>query len=74
MKILCIGAHPDDNEFRCGGLALKLKAKGHEVQFLSACNGDRGHQTMTLVDKDFHSYCCLGFVRFAYVSCLYTTI
>ena len=48
MKLLCIGAHPDDNEFRCGGLALKLKAKGHEVQFLSACNGDRGHQTMSL--------------------------
>ena len=24
MKVLMIGAHQDDNEFRCGGTAYKL--------------------------------------------------
>lgn len=48
MKLLVIGAHPDDNEFRCGGIAYKYKQLGHEVQFLTVCNGCRGHQSMTL--------------------------
>ena len=34
-----IGAHQDDNEFECGGLAAKLIKAGHTVQFLSMCNG-----------------------------------
>ena len=47
MRILMIGAHQDDNEFRCGGLAYKLVKKGHEVRFLSMCNGCGGHHIMT---------------------------
>lgn len=47
MKILMIGAHQDDNEFRCGGLAHKLVKKGHEVKFLSMCNGCGGHHIMS---------------------------
>ncbi len=47
MKILMIGAHQDDNEFRCGGLAKKYVQKGHEVTFLSMCNGCGGHHIMT---------------------------
>ena len=47
MKILMIGAHQDDNEFRCGGLAHKYVKLGHEVTFLSACNGCGGHHIMT---------------------------
>ena len=47
MKILMIGAHQDDNEFRCGGIAYKLVQKGHEVRFLSMCNGCGGHHIMT---------------------------
>ena len=47
MKILMIGAHQDDNEFRCGGLASKLVKNGHEVYFLSACNGCGGHHILT---------------------------
>ena len=47
MKVLMIGAHQDDNEFRCGGLAHKLVKKGHEVTFLSMCNGCGGHHIMT---------------------------
>ena len=42
-----IGAHQDDNEFRCGGITAQLKAKGHDVRFLSMCNGSGGHHIMT---------------------------
>ena len=48
MKLLVIGAHPDDNEFRCAGIAYKYKQLGHEVQFLTVCDGCRGHQSMTV--------------------------
>ena len=47
MKVLMIGAHQDDNEFRCGGTAYKLVQKGHEVRFLSMTNGCGGHHIMT---------------------------
>lgn len=47
MKILMIGAHQDDNEFQCGGLASKLIKTGHTVQFLSMCNGCGGHHILT---------------------------
>lgn len=46
MKILFIGAHQDDNEFRCGGIAYKYVQMGHEVCFLSVCNGCGGHHIM----------------------------
>jgi len=47
MKILMIGAHQDDNEFRSGGLANKYVKMGYEVRFLSLCNGCGGHHIMT---------------------------
>ena len=47
MRVLMVGAHQDDNEFRSGGLAHKLVKNGHTVQFLSCCNGCGGHHIMT---------------------------
>lgn len=47
MKILMIGAHQDDNEFMCGGLASKYVKLGYEVKFLSLCNGCGGHHILT---------------------------
>lgn len=47
MKILMIGAHQDDNEFRCGALAYKYVQMGYDVRFLSMCNGCGGHHIMT---------------------------
>lgn len=41
--ILCIGAHPDDNEICVGGTAARWRARGDEVQFVSLTNGDKGH-------------------------------
>lgn len=47
MRVLMIGAHQDDCEFRCGGLASKLVKRGHTVKFLSMCDGSGGHHIMT---------------------------
>lgn len=47
MRILMIGAHQDDNEFRCGGLAHKYVQMGYDVRFLSLCNGCGGHHILT---------------------------
>lgn len=46
-RFLMIGAHPDDMELRCGGLALRLRQKGHRVMFLSMTDGSAGHHEMT---------------------------
>ena len=46
IRALMIGAHPDDCEFLTGGLAAKYRAQGHAVKFVSATNGNAGHQTM----------------------------
>ena len=43
LKILAIGAHPDDCESKCAGAAAKWAAKGHTVRFVSATNGGSGH-------------------------------
>lgn len=45
MKILIIGAHPDDAEFAAGGTSRKFVRAGHEVKWISMTNGDAGHQT-----------------------------
>lgn len=46
MRILMIGAHPDDCEFRCSGLAAKYVKDGHQVRFLSLCDGSGGHHEL----------------------------
>ncbi len=47
LKVLMIGAHLDDNDFQGGGTALKYIKAGHEVRFISLCNGCGGHHTHT---------------------------
>lgn len=43
LRVLCFGAHPDDAEYKAGGVAAKWAAKGHKVKFVSVTNGDIGH-------------------------------
>ncbi|AEN73188.1 LmbE family protein [Rhodothermus marinus SG0.5JP17-172] len=43
LRILCIGAHPDDCDVKMGGTAALFAAMGHQVKFLSVTNGDAGH-------------------------------
>jgi LmbE family N-acetylglucosaminyl deacetylase len=47
LKLLILGAHPDDCEFHCGGLAATYRQLGHEVKFVSVTNGESGHHEMT---------------------------
>jgi len=46
LRIICFGAHPDDAEIRCGGVAALWAAEGHHVKFVSVTNGDIGHWAM----------------------------
>ncbi len=46
LNILCFGAHPDDCDFRHGGMAMLYRALGHRVKFISMTNGDTGHYSM----------------------------
>lgn len=46
VRVICFGAHPDDNEFRAGGVASMWAARGHHVKFVSCTNGDIGHWGM----------------------------
>jgi N-acetylglucosamine malate deacetylase 1 len=43
LRLLVIGAHPDDAEYRAGGLAALYRRLGHEVRFVSVTNGESGH-------------------------------
>jgi LmbE family N-acetylglucosaminyl deacetylase len=45
LRIIAIGAHPDDCDQRAGGTAARWAAAGHQVKFLSVTNGDAGHQS-----------------------------
>lgn len=46
LRVLCIGAHPDDCEIQFGGTAARFTGSGHAVKFLSVTNGDAGHQVL----------------------------
>ena len=43
LRLMVIGAHPDDAEYKAGGLAAIYRHLGHEVQFVSVTNGESGH-------------------------------
>lgn len=43
LRLLIIGAHPDDADYHAGGLAALYRAAGHEVRMVSLTNGDAGH-------------------------------
>ena len=47
LRLLVIGAHPDDCEYRAGGLAALYAAAGHRVKFVSLTNGESGHHRIS---------------------------
>ena len=47
LKVMFVGAHPDDPDVRCSGFARTLVEAGHRVRFVALCNGNKGHQFMT---------------------------
>ncbi|WP_299781576.1 PIG-L deacetylase family protein [uncultured Formosa sp.] len=46
LRIIAIGAHPDDCDMKFGGTAALYAQLGHKVKFLALTNGDAGHQNM----------------------------
>ena len=47
MKVLAVGAHPDDLEFLCAGTLAKYKRQGHAVAMAVATNGEVGSPTLS---------------------------
>jgi LmbE family N-acetylglucosaminyl deacetylase len=47
LRLLIIGAHPDDADFHAGGLAAYYCAAGHVVKMVSVTNGDAGHHEIS---------------------------
>lgn len=46
LRILVIGAHPDDADYSAGGTVALYRSLGHTVKMISMTNGEAGHQTM----------------------------
>jgi N-acetylglucosamine malate deacetylase 1 len=42
MRVLAVGAHPDDLEILCGGTLARFAQEGHEVVMCNVSLGDRG--------------------------------
>lgn len=47
FTLLCIGAHPDDCEFQCSGLAAKCADAGARVVIVSVTDGRSGHHELS---------------------------
>lgn len=50
LRILVIGAHPDDADIMAGGTAALWARQGHVVKFVSVTNGDAGHHRLSGIE------------------------
>lgn len=46
LRVLAVGAHPDDLEILCGGTLAKYAKLGHKVIMAHLLNGNKGHYEM----------------------------
>jgi len=46
MRVLAVGAHPDDVEIFCSGTLIKCVERGDTVIICYACSGDLGHMVI----------------------------
>src|SRR4051794_38739547 len=46
LRILILGAHPDDVDIKAGGSTALWTAAGHQVKLVSVTDGGAGHQTL----------------------------
>jgi len=47
LRILVLGAHPDDADYKAGGTASIWSRLGHEVKLVSVTNGGAGHHQLS---------------------------
>lgn len=47
IRLLIIGAHPDDADIHAGCTAMRFAQAGAKVRMVSLTNGNKGHQTMS---------------------------
>ena len=47
LRVVCLGAHPGDPEFGCGGTMAKFAKAGHEVSFIYLTRGEAGDPSKT---------------------------
>lgn len=52
MKILVVGAHPDDPESGCGGMAANCVQQGHDVVFMYCTPFRRGREYFKRPEKE----------------------
>ena len=55
MKIIAIGAHPDDLEYGCGGTLYKLARAGHQINLLVMTRGEMGGEPDLRQKEQEHS-------------------
>lgn len=60
MKILAIGAHPDDIEFGCGGTMIKYADRGHQLYLLVMTKGGLGAAASTRKGEQLDAKTLLG--------------
>ena len=63
MKILAIGAHPDDIEFGCSGAMIKYADRGHRLFLMIMTEGDLGAPKPTRKTEQIDSQAILGVER-----------
>src|SRR5260370_414134 len=51
LKIVCVGAHPDDPESGCGGTLARYAELGHRVTVLYLTRGERGIPRQSYPEK-----------------------
>jgi LmbE family N-acetylglucosaminyl deacetylase len=51
LNIVCIGAHPGDPEFGCGGTMAKYAEAGHNVTFLYLTRGEAGDPSKSYAES-----------------------
>ena len=60
LRILAIGAHPDDIEYGCGGTLFRYVRNGHKVHLLVMTYGEKGGKHNTRREEQLRSAQLLG--------------
>jgi len=51
LRVVCLGAHPGDPEFGCGGTMAKFARAGHSVTFIYLTRGEAGDPSKSFAES-----------------------